>query len=156
MEVQSIPDVTTIAAVVPRGFIRLYNGSGASIPRGKWVAEDLSVTTFGVGTAIKISTAATGGGGILGIAAETIPDGSWGLVQFEGIFEGDASIDSANVAAGSLLAADATTAGRATIISGAYAATHLILGRVLVDDTDDTGTVRLFNPGGLRSAGGND
>ena len=128
--VQHISDIpTTSTEQIPKHFTSYYNGSGSTISAGAVVCEDTSVTTYALGSAIKLSVASgtnAAGGGILGAADKDIPTGQWGLVQDGGV-DPDAGLDAstANLA----MLGPSTTAGRLAVISGTYAATHLVVAR---------------------------
>lgn len=150
--IQHTPDIPSADNnALGAGFVRMYNGSAAALAAGDVVAEDLSVTTFGIGTAIKKSTAAAGGGGVIGAAHTAIPIGEWGDVQVEGI-DDDVAVTSGSAL--DLLGADGSNAGRLVTISGTYAATHLVVARLLTAPSGNVATVRWFNPSALRTRQG--
>ena len=63
-----------------------HNGSGATISAKDWVETDTSVSTYGLGSAIK-QYAGTANAGIRGVALHDIPDGEVGEVVVYGPVE---------------------------------------------------------------------
>lgn len=96
------------------GYRRFYNGTGSTIAAGTAVARDFSIATTvcPLGSAIKpiiaSGTQANGGGGVGG-AHESIPTGTWGLVQVQGL-DLDVAMDSGATLGAYVIAG--TTAGR--------------------------------------------
>lgn len=114
---------------------KFYNGSAAAIPDGTAVMTDLSVTSAGIGQAIKI--AANTDGEFAGIADAAIAIGDWGFVVTKGI-KTLAIVDSA-VAAGDLLQVDATDGE----LIAAGAGTERIVGVALTAYSGGTATVKV-------------
>lgn len=97
---------------VPGGDLPFYNGTGADIPEGSAVLFDATVAGTQGEPACKLPAAAGGVAGTLGVAINTIKNGTRGLVRMLGsaILLADGSI-----AAGAIVQASDTAAkmGRA-------------------------------------------
>lgn len=138
-------DLARIDTLTPPKLVRMWNGSGASIAKGVAVMEDVSVTTAGLGGAVKISTAdAAGGRGIIGGAYETIPNLTFGLIQVEGVQADVSVID--GTATGDL-SGSLTTAGR--LIVNPLTAGIRTVARNLAAPAGNLSTVRWMNPHAL-------
>lgn len=137
-----------------------WNGSGSTIGYGKAVDLDLSVTTHGLATAVKIHGAESDDRGkVLGLCMRETVTGAWCPVQYQGFF-GDATaaasatngadVDGA-VVAGDLLYGDidAGTAGRLIPQSATYSAAHRVVAFAVEADTSNRARVILLNPLGL-------
>jgi|SRR5688572_5526014 len=138
-------DQTAHRTIVPKKFATLWNGSGATIAAGQCVQLDLSVTTQGVGKAIKLSDNATPLQAIGG-TVKAIPNLSWGEVQIEGDQESVNVLDAAT--AGTYLIPDGTTDGRlASVPAGMTTDDAVVVAFALTDgDGSNLGTVRWCNP----------
>lgn len=94
---------------IPQVRVSFWNGSGADIAKGDTVAIDGSVTTYGLGAAVKVGPS-TISAPVLGLAVETIEDDTFGEVCIWGIVD-DAAVLT-GVAAGSELVQGGATDGR--------------------------------------------
>lgn len=66
-----------------------YNATGASIAAGSWVQLDRSVTTYGVGTAMKLAVdAGISAKEVLGVVMDAVPDLTFGRVCVYGPITG--------------------------------------------------------------------
>ena len=139
-------DGTDIQQIVPPKWVKLWNGSGSTIPAGSAVQIDVTVTTYGLGSAIKIAAAvAADARKIIGGAVADIPNLSWGLVQVAGV-QANVSVITATAADVPLIGS-VTTAGR--LIVAAFAAGEKQLGLNLAVAASNLSTVLWFNPAGL-------
>jgi hypothetical protein len=113
-----------------------YNGSGSTISKGDWVAIDTSVTTHGMGTAIKKSPASADSPLVVGVAAADIVNGAIGDYIWRGPTDADTNVASA-IGAGVSIQPSAT-AGRA---AAAGADTERRIGFTLTDPASNAGRV---------------
>lgn len=124
-------------------------GSIAYNDKGKKFRYVLAAGTIGLGNYIKaahaddpygavvIGDASAAATHVLGMAPVALASGQYAWILEDGVFEDDAQIVSANVVAGQPLHVDANGDGD---IAAATDITNTT-GTVLVDDTDNTGTV---------------
>lgn len=110
-DIKLLDDVAGFRDLVSRRLV-MFNGTGGTLAKGDFVAIDISVTTHGLGTAIKQSPAAVDNVLVIGVAAEAIENLKHGEVIVAGL-----ALD-ANVATGTAAEAgiqQSAVAGRAAV-----------------------------------------
>lgn len=120
-----------------KGKSYVYVLAGGSIGAGNFVKGVQADDPF---TDVVIGTASAAANRPIGMATQALVDNDYAFILRTGVFEDDAQIVSANVAAGDPIVSDANGDGdkaAATDINDAS-------GICLVDDGDNTGTVLLW------------
>lgn len=130
-------DTADVTEMGPIGYVMLYNGSGADIAAKQAVSIDETVTTYGIGNAIKLAATAEPGM-ICGGSMEVIPNGTVGRVQVSGVMTGM----NATCNAKELLVGSGANAGRLVVQPGAHSAGELVVARALTTHAANLATVQ--------------
>lgn len=120
-----------------KGRCLVYVKANGTIGKGKLVKSASASDPY---TNVVIATASAAGTTVLGMAPQALAAGNYAWIVKQGLFEDDAVVVSASVANGDPFVSDAS--GQCTI--AAAADVNNAHGTVVVDDTDNTGTVYLL------------